>query len=182
MDLSTQKPIFWRTKTLAPSLKSKLASHFWSVAPSFSTKTLITSHGSYLFTKPISPFSSFTRFHVSSVFFRVSIWSPVVRGRRRSGLPPNQMIFTSSSSSRSSLSSICISIYVCMYFCGYGGFDVWLTRVRWIRDQLYRFLVRRTGSKFNAVILKRLFMSKVNKPPLSLSKLIRYMEGKVTFL
>ncbi|CAN1354900.1 60S ribosomal protein L18-2 [Linum perenne] len=30
--------------------------------------------------------------------------------------------------------------------------------------KLYRFLVRRTGSSFNAVILKRLFMSKVNKP------------------
>ena len=48
-------------------------------------------------------------------------------------------------------------------------------------DQLYRFLVRRTGSKFNAVILKRLFMSKVNKPPLSLSRLVRYMGGKVRF-
>ena len=45
--------------------------------------------------------------------------------------------------------------------------------------QLYRFLVRRTGSKFNAVILKRLFMSKINKPPMSLSRLIRYMQGKV---
>ncbi|KAH0994433.1 hypothetical protein GBA52_018297 [Prunus armeniaca] len=44
--------------------------------------------------------------------------------------------------------------------------------------KLYRFLVRRTGSKFNAVILKRLFMSKVNKAPLSLSRLIRYMQGK----
>ncbi|MBA0784519.1 hypothetical protein Gotri_026283, partial [Gossypium trilobum] len=44
--------------------------------------------------------------------------------------------------------------------------------------KLYRFLVRRTGSKFNAVILKRLFMSKVNKPPLSLSRLIQYMKGK----
>ncbi|CBI36879.3 unnamed protein product, partial [Vitis vinifera] len=44
--------------------------------------------------------------------------------------------------------------------------------------KLYRFLVRRTGSKFNAVILKRLFMSKVNKPPLSLSRLVRYMDGK----
>lgn len=46
-------------------------------------------------------------------------------------------------------------------------------------DQLYRFLVRRTGSNFSAVILKRLFMSKVNKPPISLSRLIRYMSGKV---
>lgn len=45
--------------------------------------------------------------------------------------------------------------------------------------KLYRFLVRRTESKFNAVILKRLFMSKVNKPPLSLSRLISYMNGKV---
>uniref|UniRef100_F6H6W6 Large ribosomal subunit protein uL15/eL18 domain-containing protein n=1 Tax=Vitis vinifera TaxID=29760 RepID=F6H6W6_VITVI len=44
--------------------------------------------------------------------------------------------------------------------------------------KLYRFLVRRTGSKFNAVILKRLFMSKINKPPMSLSRLIRYMQGK----
>ena len=44
--------------------------------------------------------------------------------------------------------------------------------------KLYRFLVRRTGSKFNAVILKRLFMSKINKPPMSLSRLIRFMKGK----
>ncbi|KAJ7977912.1 putative 60S ribosomal protein L18 [Quillaja saponaria] len=44
--------------------------------------------------------------------------------------------------------------------------------------KLYRFLVRRTGSRFNAVILKRLFMSKVNKAPLSLSRLIRYTKGK----
>ncbi|KAJ6940935.1 60S ribosomal protein L18-2-like [Populus alba x Populus x berolinensis] len=45
--------------------------------------------------------------------------------------------------------------------------------------KLYRFLVRRTGSKFNAVILKRLFMSKINKPPLSLSRLITFTKGKV---
>ncbi|EEF49907.1 60S ribosomal protein L18, putative [Ricinus communis] len=44
--------------------------------------------------------------------------------------------------------------------------------------KLYRFLVRRTGSKFNAVILKRLFMSKINKAPLSLSRLITFMKGK----
>ncbi|OVA13442.1 Ribosomal protein L18e [Macleaya cordata] len=44
--------------------------------------------------------------------------------------------------------------------------------------KLYRFLVRRTGSNFNAVILKRLFMSKTNKPLMSLSRLIRFMEGK----
>nr|XP_027188466.1 60S ribosomal protein L18-like isoform X2 [Cicer arietinum]XP_027188467.1 60S ribosomal protein L18-like isoform X3 [Cicer arietinum]XP_027188468.1 60S ribosomal protein L18-like isoform X4 [Cicer arietinum] len=44
--------------------------------------------------------------------------------------------------------------------------------------KLYRFLVRRTDSNFNAVILKRFFMSKVNRPPLSLSRLIKYMQGK----
>ncbi|XP_055816658.1 60S ribosomal protein L18-2 [Solanum dulcamara] len=44
--------------------------------------------------------------------------------------------------------------------------------------KLYRFLARRTGSKFNEVILKRLFMSKINKPPLSLSRLISYAKGK----
>ncbi|XP_074576870.1 large ribosomal subunit protein eL18y [Curcuma longa] len=44
--------------------------------------------------------------------------------------------------------------------------------------RLYKFLVRRTGSKFNAVILKRLFMSKTNRPPLSLRRLIKFMEGK----
>ncbi|WZY83348.1 LOW QUALITY PROTEIN: hypothetical protein YC2023_029732 [Brassica napus] len=47
--------------------------------------------------------------------------------------------------------------------------------------KLYRFLVRRTQSKFNAVILKRLFMSKVNKAPLSLSRLVEFMTGKVPF-
>jgi large subunit ribosomal protein L18e len=45
--------------------------------------------------------------------------------------------------------------------------------------QLYRFLVRRTKSSFNAVILKRLFMSKTNRPPISLRRLAKFMEGKV---
>lgn len=45
--------------------------------------------------------------------------------------------------------------------------------------QLYQFLVRRTESKFNQVILKRLFQSKTNRAPLSLSKLAKFMEGKV---
>ncbi|KAL3328771.1 hypothetical protein AABB24_036072 [Solanum stoloniferum] len=48
--------------------------------------------------------------------------------------------------------------------------------------KLYRFLARRTGSKFNAVILKRLFMSKINKAPLSLSRLVTYMTGKTILL
>ena len=44
--------------------------------------------------------------------------------------------------------------------------------------KLYRFLARRTNSRFNAVVLKRLYMSKVNRPPLSVSRLARYMKGK----
>eukprot|EP00897_Mesotaenium_endlicherianum_P000815 jgi/Mesen1/10734/ME000090S10188 len=44
--------------------------------------------------------------------------------------------------------------------------------------KLYRFLVRRTEAPFNKVVLKRLFMSKINRPPLSLSRLTKYMEGK----
>ncbi|CAM6082839.1 unnamed protein product [Calypogeia fissa] len=44
--------------------------------------------------------------------------------------------------------------------------------------KLYRFLVRRTDAPFNAVVLKRLFMSKTNRPPLSLSRLDRFMKGK----
>ncbi|KAM1683101.1 hypothetical protein EV1_033976 [Malus domestica] len=43
--------------------------------------------------------------------------------------------------------------------------------------QLYLFFVWRTRSKLNAIILKCLFMSKVNKAPLSLSRLIKYMQG-----
>merc|ERR1719183_1690251 len=48
--------------------------------------------------------------------------------------------------------------------------------------KLYKFMARRTDSKFNKVILKRLNMSGRNKPPLSLSKLIKNMakkEGKI---
>jgi len=38
--------------------------------------------------------------------------------------------------------------------------------------KLYRFLARRTDSKFNQVILRRLFLSKINRPPLSLSRIV----------
>merc|ERR1712226_6182 len=37
--------------------------------------------------------------------------------------------------------------------------------------KLYRFLARRTDSKFNNIVLKRLFMSRRNRQPLSLSRL-----------
>ncbi len=44
--------------------------------------------------------------------------------------------------------------------------------------KLYSFIARRADSKFAGVISKRLCMSKINNPPISLSKLIRYMKGK----
>lgn len=47
------------------------------------------------------------------------------------------------------------------------------------RLQLYRFLVRRTDAPFNSVVLKRLFMSRTNRAPLSMSRLVKYMTGKV---
>jgi len=46
--------------------------------------------------------------------------------------------------------------------------------------KLYRFLARRTGSSFNQVVLKRLCMSKTNRPPISLSKLARFLKNKET--
>ncbi|KAI0096136.1 ribosomal protein L18e/L15P [Nemania sp. FL0031] len=36
--------------------------------------------------------------------------------------------------------------------------------------KLYRFLARRTDSGFNKVVLRRLFMSRINRPPVSLSR------------
>merc|ERR1712127_179999 len=41
--------------------------------------------------------------------------------------------------------------------------------------KLYRFLARRTDAKFNKVILKRLLMSRTNRPPLAISKINRLM-------
>merc|ERR1711970_1504964 len=42
--------------------------------------------------------------------------------------------------------------------------------------KLYRFLARRTNSKFNKVVLRRLFMSGANRQPLSLARLVRKMK------
>ncbi|KAL1306633.1 hypothetical protein AAFC00_005311 [Neodothiora populina] len=38
--------------------------------------------------------------------------------------------------------------------------------------KLYRFLSRRTDSKFNQTILRRLMMSKINRPPMSISRIV----------
>lgn len=45
-------------------------------------------------------------------------------------------------------------------------------------SQLYRFLYRRTHKKFNKIILRRLFMSRINKPVISLQKVVRFMKVK----
>lgn len=42
---------------------------------------------------------------------------------------------------------------------------------------LYQFLARRTDSKFNAVIAKRLIQARRFKTVMSLSKLVSHMEG-----
>eukprot|EP00126_Sphaerothecum_destruens_P000650 Sdes_comp10827_c0_seq1m2486 len=44
--------------------------------------------------------------------------------------------------------------------------------------KLYRFLARRTGSNFNKIVLKRLFMSRINRPPISVSRIARLVKGK----
>merc|ERR1712093_225957 len=44
--------------------------------------------------------------------------------------------------------------------------------------KLYRFLSRRTDAKFNQVVLRRLFMSRSNRPPMSLSKVAKLMRNK----
>eukprot|EP00161_Ancyromonas_sigmoides_P008563 TRINITY_DN213_c1_g1_i1.p2 TRINITY_DN213_c1_g1~~TRINITY_DN213_c1_g1_i1.p2 ORF type:complete len:217 (+),score=90.81 TRINITY_DN213_c1_g1_i1:90-653(+) len=44
--------------------------------------------------------------------------------------------------------------------------------------KLYRFLARRTGAAFNKVVLRRLFMSRINRPPVSLSRLQRALVGR----
>ena len=53
--------------------------------------------------------------------------------------------------------------------------------------KLYRFLARRSDAKFNKIILRRLFMSKINRPPVSIAKISRQMkksgrEGKIVVI
>ncbi|XP_013868169.1 large ribosomal subunit protein eL18 [Austrofundulus limnaeus] len=42
--------------------------------------------------------------------------------------------------------------------------------------KLYRFLARRSNAPFNKVVLRRLFMSRSNRPPISIARLIRKMK------
>ncbi|KAF2445575.1 ribosomal protein L18e [Karstenula rhodostoma CBS 690.94] len=46
--------------------------------------------------------------------------------------------------------------------------------------RLYKFLARRTDAPFNKVVLRRLMMSKVNRPPVSLSKIVATAANKHT--
>ncbi|KAA8913192.1 hypothetical protein TRICI_003254 [Trichomonascus ciferrii] len=42
--------------------------------------------------------------------------------------------------------------------------------------KLYRFLARRTDAGFNKVILRSLFLSKINRPPVSVSRIARAIQ------
>ncbi|KAI9805265.1 MAG: hypothetical protein M1833_005718 [Piccolia ochrophora] len=46
--------------------------------------------------------------------------------------------------------------------------------------KLYRFLARRTDSAFNKTVLRRLFMSRINRPPVSLSRIVANAANKET--
>lgn len=43
---------------------------------------------------------------------------------------------------------------------------------------MYRFLYRRTKVKFNRIVLRRLFMSRTNRAPISLQKVARFMKER----
>jgi len=48
--------------------------------------------------------------------------------------------------------------------------------------KLYRFLARRTDAKFNKIMLRQLFMSRSNRQPVSISKIVKQSaarEGKI---
>lgn len=47
--------------------------------------------------------------------------------------------------------------------------------------KLYKYLARRTGAKFNQIIYKRLCMSQINRPPLSLRKLVSFKRYKYDY-
>ncbi|KAK6461718.1 60S ribosomal protein L18 [Scheffersomyces coipomensis] len=44
--------------------------------------------------------------------------------------------------------------------------------------KLYSFLARRTDAPFNKIILKSLFLSKINRPPVSVSRIARALRQK----
>lgn len=42
--------------------------------------------------------------------------------------------------------------------------------------KVYRFLARRTSAKFNKIVLRRLFMSRINRPAMSVARVARFMK------
>ncbi|KAK9475551.1 60S ribosomal protein eL18 [Dipodascopsis tothii] len=44
--------------------------------------------------------------------------------------------------------------------------------------KLYRFLARRTDAKFNQIVLRRLFLSKANKPPVSVTRIAKALKDE----
>ncbi|KAL1929496.1 hypothetical protein VTP01DRAFT_1634 [Rhizomucor pusillus] len=48
--------------------------------------------------------------------------------------------------------------------------------------KLYRFLARRTNADFNKVVLKRLFMSRINRPPVTISRLAKQAKDGKTLV
>ncbi|KAK9379549.1 60S ribosomal protein eL18 [Kockiozyma suomiensis] len=44
--------------------------------------------------------------------------------------------------------------------------------------KLYRFLARRTDAKFNSIILRRLFLSKTNRPPVSVTRIQKAVKAE----
>lgn len=47
---------------------------------------------------------------------------------------------------------------------------------------MYRFLARRTNADFNKVVLKRLFMSRINRPPVTISRLAKQAKDGKTLV
>ena len=85
-----------------------------------------------------------------------------------------------------------LSEFIFNHFCHFQGVDIRHNKDRKVRRtapksddiylrllvKLYRFLARRTDAKFNDIVLRRLFMSKINRPPISIARLIRKMKGE----
>jgi large subunit ribosomal protein L18e len=63
---------------------------------------------------------------------------------------------------------------------GHNGRKAPITKNVYVKllEKLYSFIARRAESKFAMTICKRLRMSKINTPPISISRLSRYMKGK----
>ena len=64
-------------------------------------------------------------------------------------------------------------ISICVLFCSNSNCFHTINFVL-----VFSFIARRADSKFAATIVKRLRMSRINNPPISISRLARYLKGK----